>query len=179
MIVIIDIILRWSKGSGIAIAWALSLVLQSSAGAPCNDPVAALLPPLLLLLLILATFLFFLRQSPSLFPPLSFPFHPQVQMTRPPPPTFESNGVCCQQTEPCVVTERERRAVTPGTSQPPHNQQPPLSLQFTFTILRLTNLPPKHHQRQTSIDKKGILRSKLPNVSTTLFSSLCSIFSNP
>ena len=91
MSVIIDIILRWSKGSGIAIAWALSLVLQSSAGAPCNDPVAALLPPLLLLLLlllllILATFLFFLRQSPSLFPSLSFPFHPQVQMTRPLPP---------------------------------------------------------------------------------------------
>ena len=124
MIVIIDIILRWCKGSGIAIAWALSLVLQSSAGAPCNDPVAALLPPLLLLLLlllllILATFLFFLRQSPSLFPPLSFPFHPQVQMARPLSPTFESNGVCCQQTEPCVVTERERRAVTPGSSQPP------------------------------------------------------------
>ena len=186
MIVIIDIILRWCKGSGIAIAWALSLVLQSSAGAPCNDPVAALLPPLflllhllLLLLLILATFLFFSDNLAFSVSTALLPLSPAGADDPPPPPPFESNGVCCQQTEPCVVTERERRAVTPGSSQPPHNQQPPLSLQFTFTILRLTNLPPKHHQRQTNIDKKGILRSKLPNGSTTLFSSFCSIFSKP
>ena len=126
------------------------------------------------------------RHIPLLPPTIAFsvstallPLSPAGADDPPPSPHPESNGVCCQQTEPCVVTERERRAVTPGTSQPPHNQQPPLSLQFTFTILRLTNLPPKHHQRQTSIDKKGILRSKLPNGSTTLFSSFCSIFSNP
>ena len=90
MSVIIDIILRWSKGSGIAIAWALSLVLQSSAGAPCNDPVAALLPPLLLLLLflllILATFLFFSDNRLLCFHRSPSPFTRRCRWPAPSPP---------------------------------------------------------------------------------------------
>ena len=76
-------------------------------------------------------------------------------MTRPLSPTFESNGVCCQQTEPCVVTERERRAVTPGTSQPLTIN----SLRFPFNSLLLFSVSLTYHQNITrgrqALTKKG------------------------
>ena len=158
MIVIIDIILRWCKGSGIAIAWALSLVLQSSAGAPCNDPVAALLPPLLLLLfllLILATFLFFLRQSPSLFPPLSFPFHPQVQMTRPLPPRLSLTVFVASRLSP-VLSPRGKGGQWPRAPASPLTIN---SLRFPFNSLLLFSVSLTYHQNITrgrqALTKKG------------------------